>query len=157
MVQSLTLWGCLYSIDGANPSLSHRGDLRTDEWNTYSRMLQERLKSNEERRSAWSSILPELARQSPERALELHQKHVKSESQYGLGTGSVYGIFTAWAASVFMAPPPADAKLAVPGAEPADPKSEAKNAPERLIHDLRSRIDALEQALHHRDTAQKNP
>ena len=47
MVQSLTLWGFLYSIDGANPSLSHRGDLRTDEWNTYSRMLQERLKSNE--------------------------------------------------------------------------------------------------------------
>lgn len=70
---------------------------------------------------------------------------------------ALVGIFTAWAASVFMAPPPADAKLAVPGAEPADPKPDARNAPERLIHDLRSRIDELEQALHHRDTAQKNP
>ena len=70
---------------------------------------------------------------------------------------ALVGIFTAWAAAVFMAPPPPDAKLVPTGADPADPKWDAKNAPERLIHDLRGRIDDLEQALHQRDEAQKNP
>ena len=59
----------------------------------------ERLKSSDERRGAWAAILPELAQTSPERALELHQKHAQGGSQYGVtyGLGSVHGIFHAWA------------------------------------------------------------
>jgi voltage-gated potassium channel len=69
---------------------------------------------------------------------------------------ALVGIFTAWAASVFMAPPPPGAKLVPPGTDPADPRWDAMNAPERLLHDMRSRIDELEDALRHEREA-KNP
>jgi voltage-gated potassium channel len=70
---------------------------------------------------------------------------------------ALVGIFTAWAASVFMAPPPAGAKLVPPNTDPADPKWDPKNAPERLLDDLRARIDDLEHALKQRDSEPKSP
>jgi len=69
---------------------------------------------------------------------------------------ALVGIFTAWAASVFMAPPPADATLVPPGTDPADPKWDTRNAPERLLHELRGRIDELEQAIRDERVARKS-
>lgn len=70
---------------------------------------------------------------------------------------ALVGIFTAWAAAVFMAPPPADSKLVEPATDTAAGDAAPDHAPERLIHDLRDRIDELEQALHRRDGTAQAP
>lgn len=68
---------------------------------------------------------------------------------------ALVGIFTAWAAAVFMAPPPPGSKLPTPVGDVGKTATADVPTPERLIADLRGRIDDLEDLLRHRDSGAK--
>ena len=61
---------------------------------------------------------------------------------------ALVGVFTAWAAAVFMAPAPADAQPLVPlGSDSSTPDGGDQNAAEQMVADLRAHIDHLEAML----------